>query len=109
MFQEQVFVLDNNTIKITVTIEKRKSAFDERLIYNSDPSRLIPETFRNKVKLRSKPSDIISNQNLLHHSNYGEWVYEIINLETKETTKKQPARKPSRRTRRKQTVNAKNK
>ena len=107
MFQEQVFVLDDNTIKITVTIEKRKSAFDERLIYKSDPFRLIPETFRNKVKLRSKPSDIISNQNLLHHSNYGEWVYEIINLKTKETTKKQPARKP--RTRRKQTINAKNK
>lgn len=107
MFQEEVTILeDTKTIKIKVKIEMRQTAYDEKKTYKANPERLIPEKFKNRVKLKSKPNYTISNQDLLQHSNSGEWIYEIIESEQKK--KNQATRKPRTRTRRKQNSNAKN-
>lgn len=76
MFEEK-YEKTNNTIKITVSINKRKLAIENKLIYMKDPKDNIPEEFRDKVLLKKSPEKPISNINSGKYTNIGVWVYQI--------------------------------
>lgn len=94
MFREQI-VQEDNKLKITISIEKRAYAMEEKLIYTGDHRQLIPKDLLDKVKLVSAPNKKISNMNRQKYTNTGTWVYEIEKPKPptrKRTTRKQ---KPS--------------
>ncbi len=118
IFEEKVEVVDN-LIKITVTCEYRKTVYDEKKRYGKDISDLIPEKFKNRVSLVSKPHKTISNIKDSNNTNTGTWIFEIkpatvIQKEnkTKKTIRKGPTQdskvnpKNTPRTRSRNTQNA---
>lgn len=93
-FTELVEVdLKEKQIKITVSCKERKLAVEEKIIWEKSINELVPEDYKNKVKLISKPSNTISNLNLSEHSNTGSWIFSIL----EEKKSNQPTRRKTRR------------
>lgn len=89
--------LQQKQIKITISCDKRKLAVEEKAIWKGVVNDLIPDDYKDKVRLISKPSATISNLDLLQHSNTGSWVYSIIEEESSPEQPKRPSRRRSRR------------
>lgn len=86
MFKKEI-KKEKNLFKITISIELRKFAIDEKLIWEEDPKSLIPEEFRDKVELIEWPPKKVSNLKKDKYINSGTWVYKVP------TPKRAPQRK----------------
>tara|TARA_B100000427_G_C15401517_1_gene547868 strand:- start:108 stop:446 length:339 start_codon:yes stop_codon:yes gene_type:complete len=97
LFVEEVEINNEKTeIKIIVSCEKRKLATEEKMVYTGEVLKLIPEQFKDKVKLISSPVKKVSNLNFLDHTNIGLWIFEI---REKRESEKKDEEKPKRTTR----------
>lgn len=99
MFKKEIEILEKEKkIIITVSGKKRRFITEERCVFKENISSLIPEEYKNKINLLSKPNKYIANFESKKYSISGEWVYEI-----KQEEKKQTKTQTTRRTRKKQT------
>ena len=76
MFKQE-YEKKNNTIKVTISIDRRRLAIEEKLVYMGDPKKNIPEEFRDKVVLKESPEKPISNIGTGEYLHIGVWVYQI--------------------------------
>jgi len=88
MFKEEI-TKEGNVYIVTVSIQERKYAVEDKLIYQGDPRDLIPSEDRNKVTIIQSPKKKISNMKKEKFQNFGVWKYQIVEV------KNQP--KPARR------------
>ena len=80
-----------DTLRITISYEQRKSAFEPKRIFNENIEDFIPKHLSGKVKLIDRPHDKISNLVMLGHSPKGTWVYKI-QKPNQQSTKKRTSR-----------------
>tara|TARA_B100000927_G_scaffold291447_1_gene293724 strand:+ start:5084 stop:5407 length:324 start_codon:yes stop_codon:yes gene_type:complete len=83
-----------DTLRITISYEQRKSAFEPKRVFNENIEDFIPKHLSGKVKLVDSPHDKISNLVMSGHSPKGTWVYKIQkpNQQSKQSTKKRTSR-----------------
>ena len=94
MFNKEVEVLEKeNKIIITVSGEKRKFITEERHVFREDVVSLIPEQYKDKISLLSKPDKYIANFESKKYGICGEWVYEIKQEEKKQATRRRARKK----------------
>ena len=74
MFKEEL-IEEKDSYKVIISIEKRIYTTDKKLIYQGNPSLLIPESCRQDVELKSAPTLQISNMNLPQYTNVGVWIF----------------------------------
>ena len=92
MFKEKI-TKESNTFTIEVSIEWRKFAVEEKLIYSTDPRLMLPEEIRNLAILKSSPTKRISNMRKEKYLNRGAWVFEVPEAQDKITPAKPAARR----------------
>lgn len=85
MFKEEV-ILEDDLLKIVVSIDQRKFAIEDKLIYKLDHKRLIPSDLIGKVILISAPDKKISNISKSKYVATGTWVYQIAKKQTKKAS-----------------------
>ena len=77
MFTEEI-VQEGNLYKITVSIKKRKYAYEKKLVHEGNVDNLIPPELVGKIRLISAPRKKVSNMARGQYISSGTWVYEII-------------------------------
>ena len=99
MFEEEVIIDEQRKIiKISVKIKKRQLSIEKKKVYTLNPERLIPEKFKNKYFLKSSPDHEISNCDYLHHSNHGEFIFQLKEDPSKQkNNNKKPTRSRARK------------
>tara|TARA_A200000159_G_scaffold164833_1_gene196644 strand:+ start:2424 stop:2729 length:306 start_codon:yes stop_codon:yes gene_type:complete len=92
MFTEEI-VQEGNLFKITVSIKKRKYAYEKKLVHEGNVDNLIPPELVGKIRLISAPRKKVSNMARGQYISSGTWVYEIIKA-TRRPRKKTSTTKP---------------
>ena len=90
-FKEEINI-ENNKITITVSCEKRKYSFEQKLVYQKKVKELIPGEFTSQVRLVKSPNKIVANLNDNRYTNKGIWIFELVSEKT--TTKEKEEQEP---------------
>ena len=102
MFKKEIKLKEEEKkLYITVSIEKRTYINQKRLTFEEDILKIIPEQYKEKVTMVSKPNYKISNFTRNNHQQSGTWIFEI-KTENEEIKNEKPA-KPTANTRRRKT------
>ena len=86
----------NNMLYIKVSYDTRSYPSEKKLIFKESIFNLIPEQYKNKVKLISSPVKLVSNIQKEKYINSGTWAFSL-DLEPKQRRRHNSVRKTTTR------------
>ena len=97
MFKEEV-IKEGDIYTVTVSIQERKYAVEDKLIYQGNPFELIPASDRSYLVILETPKKKISNMKKEKFQNVGVWKFQVAHppktekpAKTKTTTRRRRA------------------
>ncbi|MBL18253.1 MAG: hypothetical protein CMC82_00280 [Flavobacteriaceae bacterium] len=97
MFKEEI-TKEGDIYTVTVSIEERKYAIEDKLIYQGNPFNLVPAEDRKYLVILKTPKKKISNMKKEKFQNLGVWKFQVVSppkekkpVKSKTTTRRRRA------------------